>query len=135
MWIFLLIALITLTGFLAIWGSRLIHLRRGETLVYYDYHVLPIVRAKLSDLYGQYLHGRVLLLLGGARRYLFAVLKVVFLSFKGATTRIEYRFLALMNAIRGRGTIRGREGVPPSAFLGELKARREEVRSEFSRSA
>lgn len=133
MWLLLGISVITALGALGIWGNRLLALRRGETLPYYDYYVFPILRAKIEELYGLHLKERLTTLVGGLRQQLFVALKSLFLIFRSLTVSIEHRLLALMNTIRGRRE--ERMSVLPSAFIGELKSHKERLQSSSTRPA
>jgi len=123
MWLLIGISGITFLGAAGIWGTRLLALRRGETLPYYDYYVFHIIRTKVEELYGLHLHERLFTLVQKFRQQLFVILKSLFLIFRSLTVSIEHRLLMLMNIIRGRRE--ERVGTLPSAFIGELKNHKE----------
>lgn len=127
------ISAVTFLGALAIWGTRLGALRRGEHLPYYDYYVLPILRTKMEELYKLHLHIWFVGIWSRARSYLFIFLRAFFLIFRSLTLSIEHRLLALMNAIRGRRE--ERIGINPSAFIGELKSHKEGLQKSSIRPA
>ena len=127
MLLLLSISFITTLGVVGSWGNRLLSLRRGETLAYYNYYVLPILRAKIEELYSLHLAEHFSLFMRELRRHLFVALKSLFLIFRSLTVSIEHRLLVLMNTIRGRREERAETA--PSAFIGELKNHKEGLRN------